>query len=449
MRGEALAMPDTQAATSRTRCAYDHRIRNQVVKTGTRCLPKHIRIPRSTVSTWRRRGSRPVVTIEQPDQDRQQLLDIITRLERQKRVLAAVVRVLLSLFRAFGISLAGERLPEGDAKAGILRAIATSKPFLPLAVILRIVRLEPGRYHAWNRRASGLACGLDDRSSCPRTSPSQLTPTEMANIKDMVLAPENRHMVLGTLALYAQRIGKVFASATTWAKLVRERGWLRPRLRVYPAKPTVGVRATAPNEIWHVDVSVLKLLDGTKAYIHAVIDNYSRKILAWMVAPRLEPTGTCQLLFAASKHIVCAGQPVVYVDSGIENVNSAVDAALFTACLNRVLAQVDVGFSNSMIEAFWRSMKHQWLFLNSLDSIERLRVLIQFFVEQHNTKMPHPAFSGQTPDEMYFGTAVDLPTKLAAARSNARAERLAANRAMTCNQCSGQQASPPVVPNPL
>jgi len=41
-----------------------------------------------------------------------------------------------------------------------------------------------------------------------------------------VLAPENRHMVLGTLALYAQRIGKVFASATTWAKLVRERGWM-------------------------------------------------------------------------------------------------------------------------------------------------------------------------------------------------------------------------------
>ena len=138
MAGEALAMPDTQAATSRTRCAYDHRIRNQGVTPGTRCLPKHIRIPRSTVSTWRRRGSRPVVTIEQPDQDRQQLLDTITRLERQKRVLAAVVRILLSLLRAFGISLAGERLPEGDAKAGILRALATSKPFLPPAVVSMI-----------------------------------------------------------------------------------------------------------------------------------------------------------------------------------------------------------------------------------------------------------------------------------------------------------------------
>jgi hypothetical protein len=85
-------------------------------------------------------------------------------------------------------------------------------------VILRIIHLEPGRYHRWNR-ASTAVCGLDDRSSCPRTSPSQLTPTEVADIKDMVLAPEHRHMPLGTLARYAQRIGKVFASATTWAKL--------------------------------------------------------------------------------------------------------------------------------------------------------------------------------------------------------------------------------------
>ena len=96
-----------------------------------------------------------------------------------------------------------------------------------------------------------------------------------------------------------------------------------------------------------------------------------------------------------------------------------------------------------MIEAFWRSLKHQWLYLNSLDSIERLRVLVAFFIEQHNTQMPHSAFSGQTPDEMYFGTAVDLPAQLAAARTKARADRLAANRAMTCDQCSDQPTSAP------
>jgi putative transposase len=200
--------------------------------------------------------------------------------------------------------------------------------------------------------------------------------------------------------------------------------------------------------MWHVDVTVLKLLDGTKAYLHGIIDNYARKILAWTVAERLETTATCQLLLAAGKDMVFAGLPRLFADSGIENINAAVDATLFGACLERVLAQVDVAYSNSMIEAFWRSLKHQWLYLNALDSIERLRSLVKFHVEEHDTQMPHSAFAGQTPDEMYFGTAVDLPTQLAAARSKARAKRLAANRAMTCDRCSAQQASPPAPPIP-
>jgi hypothetical protein len=116
-------MMNTLTATPRTRYAYDHRLREQVVRTGTRCLPKHVAIPRSTVSTWRRRGSRPVVTIAPMELDRQQLGDTIAKLELQKRILAAVVRVLLAMLRASGFPLAGERLPEGAAKAGILRAI--------------------------------------------------------------------------------------------------------------------------------------------------------------------------------------------------------------------------------------------------------------------------------------------------------------------------------------
>ncbi len=225
----------------------------------------------------------------------------------------------------------------------------------------------------------------------------------------MVLAPEHRHMPLGTLARYAQRIGRVFASVTTWTKLVRERGWRRPRQRIHPPKPTVGVRASQPNQIWHVDTSVIKLLDGRKVYLHSVLDNYSRKILAWMVSERFDPTSTCQVLLAAGKHLVTAGRPVVYADSGVENVNGSVDSVLLTACLERILAQVEVAFSNSLIEAYWRSLKHQWLFLNTLDSATRVRTLVEFYVEEHNTKMPHPAFSGQTPDEMFFGTGQKCP----------------------------------------
>ncbi|MEO2015041.1 MAG: hypothetical protein ABGZ53_11795, partial [Fuerstiella sp.] len=93
---------------------------------------------------------------------------------------------------------------------------------------------------------------------------------------DVVTADEYRHVSTGTLARLAQRLGKVFASPTTWYRLVRVHNWRRPRQRVHPAKPTVGIRATRPNEFWHVDTTLIRLLDGSKAYLHAVIDNFSR-----------------------------------------------------------------------------------------------------------------------------------------------------------------------------
>ena len=70
------------AAAPQPRRAYDHRLREQVLRTRTRALTRHLAIPRSTVSTWRRRGLRPVTTIEPIEQDRQQLLDLVAKLDR-------------------------------------------------------------------------------------------------------------------------------------------------------------------------------------------------------------------------------------------------------------------------------------------------------------------------------------------------------------------------------
>jgi transposase InsO family protein len=100
-------------------------------------------------------------------------------------------------------------------------------------------------------------------------------------MQEMVESNHHRHMSLRGLALHAQRIGKVIASPSTWYRLVREAAWRRPRNRVYPTKPKIGIRAKTPGELLHLDVTIVKLLDGTRAYLHAVIDNYSRKILAW------------------------------------------------------------------------------------------------------------------------------------------------------------------------
>jgi hypothetical protein len=96
----------------------------------------------------------------------------------------------------------------------------------------------------------------------------------------MATAMEYRHMPIRVLGLYAQRIGMVFAAPATWARLICEPGWRRPRQRVYPPRPKEGIRATRPGELLHIDVTIIKLIDGTRAYLHALIDNLSRRILA-------------------------------------------------------------------------------------------------------------------------------------------------------------------------
>ena len=63
-------------------------------------------------------------------------------------------------------------------------------------------------------------------------------------------SPEFRHVPTGTLAVLAQRLGKVWASPSTWYHLVRKYGWRRPRLRVHPAKPKVGLRTTRADEMY-------------------------------------------------------------------------------------------------------------------------------------------------------------------------------------------------------
>ena len=95
------------------------------------------------------------------------------------------------------------------------------------------------------------------------------------------------------------------------------------------------------------------------------------------------------------------------------------------------MALVEVSYSNSMIEAWWRNLKNSWLYLHTLDSAAAVEKLVAFYVEQHNTVMPCRAFDGRTPDEVYFATGGEIEDELAE-RRQARAERVVANRAVSC-----------------
>ena len=88
--------------------------------------------------------------------------------------------------------------------------------------------------------------------------------------------------------------------------------------------------------MWHIDTTVIRLLDGTRTYLHAVIDNFSRRILAWRVVETFAPGNSVAVLLEASRVAAPSDTArVVLADAGVENVNT---------------------------QAWWRCLKHQWLF---------------------------------------------------------------------------------------
>ena len=419
---------------------YDHRLRELVRRTGELRLATGRGVPRSTARGWLGASSSAVVSLNGADRTEAELRQEILTLQRRVTKLAALLRLALVLRPRGGRTLTGERLLDGPDKARLLRAIEGARTSIPLRGILRFLHLSPSRFYAWRRRQR--ACALNDQRSCPRTSPHRLTRGEVHAIEDMVTSPAYRHVPTRTLAVLAQRLGTVCASPSTWYRLVRTYGWRRPRLRVHPAKPKVGLRTTRPNEVWHIDTTVIRLLDGSRAYLHAVIDNFSRRILAWHVADAFAPANSVAVLLAASQGATPSEHaPLVLADAGVENVNAQIDALLATGVLRRLLAMTELKFSNSMIEAWWRSLKHHWLFLHALDSVPTVRRLVAFYVDEHNRVLPHSAFGGQTPDEMYFGTGDAIPAELASRADAARRTRLQANRSVSCDTCPALKAT--------
>jgi len=228
--------------TARPQQRYDHRLRELVQRTGDLTIATDLGVPRSTTRVWLRTAPTVVVSLDVAGLTELELRQEVLTLRRRVQKLAALLRLALVLVRLSGFTLSGERLPDEPDKLRILRAIDQARACIPLRALLRLLSLSPSRFHAWRRRHT--VCALDDQSPCPRTSPHRLTSSEIRVIEDMVTSPDYRHVPTGTLAVLAQRLGTVWASASTWYRLVQRFGWRRPRLRVHPAKPKVGLRAT-------------------------------------------------------------------------------------------------------------------------------------------------------------------------------------------------------------
>ncbi len=150
-----------------------------------------------------------------------------------------------------------------------------------------------------------------------------------------------------------------------------------------------------------------------------------------MFAP-IDPSTTAELLLLAASRLVDA-KPAIVVDS-------AVNKLVVSGILKRLLAMSNISFSNSLIELWWRALKHQWLFLSSLESVTRIEMVVAFYVDEHNTRLPPSAFRGQATDKICFGNGDRIPAKLEAAKNVARQYRMQQNRETGCHSCRPLQS---------
>ena len=391
----------------------------------------------STLRQWQKNGVLEFFTLPQFEINDVQLIQENLKLAARVDAITAEKTLITKTITIFGFQIQYQRLPSAESKSEILAAIKGAASIIPLATCLELIGLSTARYRAWIKRQ--IKCLLLDQVSCPRISPTKLTTAEVEKIKLLYTSSDFTHYSMMSLSWLAKKTGEVMASASTWSRVIRQYGLSRTRVRIYPPRPKVGIRASAPGQIWHLDLTILRLQDGTKAFIQCVFDNFSRYVLAWKVSPDYGGLQTKTLLLKA---ISKAGElglnliPEVFVDSGTENLNEHVDQLVSSDTIKRTIAQIDVEFSNSMIEMLFHRLKHRYLFTIALTNFTTVEQGVNFFLTESNTCIPHSALKGATPEESITGKWNDkIIAELKAKLSDARTARISTNQLLQCTPC--------------
>lgn len=224
-------------------------------------------------------------------------------------------------------------------------------------------------------------------------------------MKKFVTSKKYAHLSVSSLHFLAQRSGELFCSVETWYKYIRLYEWKRPWIKEKKDYRKIGIRATKPNEIWHIDVTEVSAGPRLKFYIQAVIDNFSRYILAWTVTDTIDAATTVGTLakarLKANTLLNRYSTANVMMDPGKENRNDEVKKFISSRNLTRVIAQTDIHYSNSMIEGLFHGLKNRYLYHQKIKSIEDVSRKANFYFKQHNEVVPLSVLKGGRPLEVF------------------------------------------------
>lgn len=153
-----------------------------------------------------------------------------------------------------------------------------------------------------------------------------------------------------------------------------------------------------PNQVWSIDITYVKL-KRRHMYLTAIIDWYSRKIMAWKLADSLE---TGPVLEAVREAVDRNGVPaIINSDQGSQFTSEEYKSLLSSHKIRQSMDGKSRWADNIMIERWFRSFKTEMLYIEEYSTESELRRLIDNYVDQYNSIRPHEALDYKTPATVF------------------------------------------------
>ena len=172
--------------------------------------------------------------------------------------------------------------------------------------------------------------------------------------------------------------------------------------RVYPYLLS-GIEINRSNQVWCTDITYLPMARGF-AYLVAIMDWHSRKVLSWRVSNVME-TEFC--IEALNEAINRYGPPEIFnSDQGAQFTSTAFTEVLKNHNIRISMDGKGRWIDNVFIERLWRSVKYEEVYLHAYETINQANDGLKKYFQFYNSRRKHQTLKAK-PDDVYYA---DLPS---------------------------------------
>ena len=170
--------------------------------------------------------------------------------------------------------------------------------------------------------------------------------------------------------------------------------------KIYPYL-LANVAIERPNQAWASDITYLPMAKGF-AYLVAILDLYSRKVLSFRVSNSMS-TDFC--VEALAEALARYGAPEIFnTDQGSQFTDDDFTAPLLEKGVRVSMDGKGRWVDNVFVERLWRSVKYEDIYLHAYETVSEVRAALTSYFSFYNVDRPHQSLEYRTPDEMYFAT---------------------------------------------